>query len=104
MNLLVVNSVVEKAMHMAQVDPHGWIITLVSISLVFLVLLLLCVVYTISGYYFTHRHVLHKHSHQLRKESSISDEEAAAVAAALNAYFAETGSHDRESGIITIKR
>jgi len=104
MNLLVSQSVVEKAIHMAQVDPHGWIISVVSISLVFLVLFLLCVVYTISGYYFTHRHVLHKHSHQLRKESSVSDEEAIAIAVALHAYTQERSGHDRESGRITIKR
>lgn len=104
MNLLVAEKVIERSAHMAQVDPHGWIITMVSIALVFLVLLMLCVIYSISGYYFTHRHLLHRKSHQIRKENMTGDEEAAAIVAALRIYMDEMSVHDRESGIITIKR
>ena len=34
---------------LAQMDPHGWILTLISISIVFLSLLVLYVVYSIAG-------------------------------------------------------
>lgn len=34
---------------MAQIDPHGWTLTLISVSVVFAALIILYFVYTLSG-------------------------------------------------------
>ncbi len=103
------------AERMAQTDPHGWTLTLISVSVVFVALLILFGVYSLSGDIF---------SGKFRRKSSAkaaddtqavaaaiamalsaectSDEEVAALAA-LSLYLGESV-HDIESGIITIRR
>ena len=92
--MFTILDVAAKAEHMAQVDPHGWIITLVSVSVVFCSLFLLYIAYTIVG-------KLSAEKPQKNEESG--GETEAAIALALHQYLNDTV-HDEESYIITIKR
>jgi len=105
---------------MAQVDPHGWTLTLISVSVVFCALIILYFVYSLSGGFFSGKIKTPK----IKKSSSLPDEEtavaialaleeerdggaegerAAAIATALHLCLSESV-HDVESGVITIKR
>ena len=104
---------------MFQSDPHGWILTLVSVSVVFLALIILFFIYNFSGNLFQGKYKKERKI-KVKKGSSANDEVAAAIAMAIDA---ECGSgeveaaiatalhlhlnssvHDYESGIITIRR
>lgn len=104
MMVLASEKVVQQARLIAEADPHGFTITLVSIALVFLVLLMLCCLYTLSGEYFKHRHSMKTRLREITRESKLSDEEIAAATYALYLYRQEKQRHDRESGVITIRR
>lgn len=95
-------------------DPHGLIITLVSIAVVFTALVVLYFAYTMIGKIVNEKFVLRK-----RTGKKPSEEEAAAIAMALDQelngeVYAAIGMalhqymndtvHDTESYIITIKR
>jgi len=102
------------AERMAQTDPHGWTLTLISVSVVFIALLILFGVYSLSGDIFSGK-FRHKSSAKapddaqavaaialaLRAECA-PDEEIAALAA-LSLYLGESV-HDVEPGVITIRK
>lgn len=103
---------------MAQVDPHGWTLTLISICVVFCALVILYFIYTLSGNIFSGKI---KFSKKNKAGAGTVDEPAVAAAIAM-AIDAETGKgdeaaaialalhlhlnggvHDIEPGIITIR-
>ena len=97
--------VAEKAAHMAEIDPHGTTLTIVSVTMVFFALILLYIAYSITGAIFTKKRQLKKTGKRLMvNKNGKEDEEIAAIAAALQAYMDEDEVHDVESGIITIHR
>lgn len=109
-------SVIQKSAEMAEKDPHGVIITVVSVSVVFIALIILYFAYTFIGKISN----LEMPKKKAKSKGGVpSDEEAAAIALALDQelngetyaaigmalhhYFNDTV-HDMESYIITIKR
>ena len=115
-------SVLQKSAEMADKDPHGVIITLVSVSVVFAALIILYFAYTFIGYLSSGKLKLRKNKKQRlpsAKSGVPTSEEAAAIAMALDRelngetyaaiglalhrYLQDTV-HDNESYIITIKR
>lgn len=119
--LQVSQSVIEKSAEMAEKDPHGVIITLVSVSVVFIALILLYYAYTFVGKAVNGEFKLKKKVRKAPagKSGVPTDEEAAAIALALDQKmngetYAAIGLalhqhlndtvHDMESYIITIKR
>ena len=114
-------NVAAKSADMAAKDPHGAIITLVSVSVVFSALIILYFAYTLIGKISSGEFSLPKRTRKTvkSKEGGPSPEEAAAIALALDQemngetyaaiglalhqYLNETV-HDNESYIITIKR
>lgn len=77
----------------AAFDPHGWILTLISVSVVFSALIILYGVYSLIGVLCSGR---------VRKKSSSPDEEtAAAIALALELESGQTAG-STSSGKITI--
>lgn len=112
----------EGADRMAQVDPHGWTLTLISVSVVFCALIILYFVYSFSGDFFSGKIKLKKRTRKGGKavpdeETAIAialalneergsgeeSERAAAIATALHLYLSESV-HDIETGVITIRR
>lgn len=121
--LQVSENVVRKSAEMAARDPHGLIITLVSVAVVFSALVILYFAYTFIGKAINGKIDFRRCFRLCRKASSSdvrpSGEEAAAIALALDqelngeAYAAIAMAmhqylndtvHDTESYIITIKR
>lgn len=121
--LQVSENVVRKSAEMAARDPHGLIITLVSVAVVFVALVILYFAYTFIGKAVNGKIDFRRCFRSCRKASASdkcpSDEEAAAIALALDqelngeAYAAIAMAmhqylndtvHDTESYIITIKR
>lgn len=102
--------VLERAAHLAEVDPHGLVTCLVGIGVVFLSLVMLSVMYSISGKIFTAGKKHYSKRASLLKmggnadRAVISEDEAAAIAIALQMYMDAQTPHDHESGVITIKR
>ncbi len=99
---------------MAQTDPHGWTLTLISVCVVFSALLILYGVYSLSGDIFSGKfrrkagkgaenaqEIAAAIAMALRSECG-SDEEVAALTALC--LYLDDGVHDVESGIITIRR
>ena len=101
---------------MAQTDPHGWTLTLISVCVVFCALLILYGVYSLSGDIFSGKF---KRKSAPAKASGdeqaiaaaialalsaegTSDEEIAALAA-LSLYLGDSV-HDIEPGFITIRK
>lgn len=128
MSLIALLSVAEKAAQMAEKDPHGLIMTLVAVSVVFLSLFLLQLCYRFIGWLSTRESSGKKPSVRQEKvrgkrgrtDASVPEAEVAAaiatalslenggevqaaIALALHRYLSESV-HDRESYIITIKR
>lgn len=132
--LQVSQSVIEKSAAMAEKDPHGAIITLVSVTVVFTALVILYFAYTFTGKIASGELDLVKAFKILNKkrsekisrkdikatsENHPTEEEAAAISMALDQEFnGETYAaiamalhqymndtvHDMESYVITIKR
>lgn len=118
----VSENVVRKSAEMADRDPHGLIITIVSVAVVFSALIVLYFAYTFVGKAvnstFSWKSIFHCRKKSPAKGSP-SQEEAAAIAMALDQevngetyaaiglalhqYLNDTV-HDNESYIITIKR
>ena len=114
-------SVLQKSAEMAEKDPHGVIITLVSVSVVFCALIILYFAYTFIGNLPSGQILLpqRKPAESKAQATGPTPEEAAAIAMALDQelngetyaaigmalhqYFNDTV-HDNESYIITIKR
>ena len=103
---------------MAQVDPHGWTLTLISVSTVFAALIILYFIYNFSGNLFSGKYKRKPKAPKAAK-GAISGEVAAAIALALDAeagsetevaiatalhlYLSEAV-HDPEPGFITLRR
>ena len=122
MLLQVSESVLIKSAQMAERDPHGAIITLVSVSMVFIALIVLYFAYTFIGKLSSGEIKLKmpkKKAVSKPAKGSPTPEEAAAIAMALDQemngeVYAAIGMalhqylndtvHDMESYIITIKR
>ena len=100
---------------MMQTDPHGWTLTLISVSVVFAALIVLYFVYSFSGNLFSG-----KFKRAPRKVKGTPDAEVAAaialaldmeqdgdvyaaIATAVHLYMNDTV-HDVEPGIVTITR
>ena len=105
-----------RAQKMKETDPKGWSLSLVAVAVVFIALLILFLIYNLSGNIFTGKVRLK------RKKRSKAPEgpEAAAIALALKSYtsgeedipaaialafhlYCGSGVHDTEPGFITIK-
>ena len=101
---------------MAQTDPHGWTLTLISVSVVFAALIILYLVYSFSGKLFSGAF---KVKRPARKNAAAHDEEIAAaiaaaldmenggetyaaIAAALHMYLSDAV-HDHEPLVLTIR-
>lgn len=118
--LQVSESVIAKSAEMAEKDPHGAIITLVSVSVVFAALVILYFAYTLIG-----KAVNSKFKNPVKRKKTAKagtqnqDEISAAIALALSQElnsevyaaislamhkYLEDAVHDNESYIITIKR
>ena len=112
---------------MAQTDPHGWTLTLISVSVVFAALIVLYFIYNFSGKLFSGelKAAAKKAKRALPKARSVilseseGSEVAAAIALALDMeqdgdvyaaiatavhLYMNDAVHDVESGIITIRR
>ena len=115
-------SVIQKSAEMAERDPHGVIITIVSVSVVFCSLIILYYAYTFIGKILSGelKLTLPKRRRKTADKSGQPEEEVAAAIAlaldqelngetyaaigmALHQYHNDTV-HDNESYIITIKR
>ena len=111
-----------KSAVMAETDPHGWTLTVVSVSVVFCALIILFIIYNFSGKCFSGQVKLpklrRKSSPEAARAGECSDEVAAAIALALQAengsdveaaialalhLYLGGGVHDSESFIITIR-
>ena len=98
--LQVSENVIRKSAEMAEKDPHGFIITLVSVSVVFAALILLYFAYSFIGMVLNGKITL---KNRRSKDEKPSDEVASAIAMALDQEFNKSV-HDEESYIITIRR
>ena len=109
---------------MAQTDPHGWTLTIISVSVVFAALIVLYFIYNLSGNIFSGKfkgaakrakNVIPSRSKAAAEESEVaaaialaldmenSGDVYAAIATAVHLYMNDTV-HDVEPGIITIQR
>ena len=103
---------------MAQIDPHGWTLTLISVSVVFAALIVLYFVYSLSGGIFSGKF---KRAPKPKKaaKGTPDAEVAAAIALALDMenggevyaaiatavhLYLNDAIHDVEPGIVTITR
>ena len=103
---------------MAQTDPHGWTLTLISVSVVFAALIVLYFVYNFSGNIFSGKY---KRAPKPKKavKGTPDAEVAAAIALALDMeqggdvyaaiatavhLYLNDNVHDMEPGIVTIAR
>ncbi len=102
---------------MAQTDPHGWTLTLISVSVVFIALLILYGLYSLSGSIFSGKINLKRKpvpvaakddeavaaAIALALDAELNGSETeVAIATALHLYLSEAV-HDIEPGIITIR-
>ena len=100
---------------MAQTDPHGWTLTLISVTTVFAALIILYFIYNFSGNIFSGKY---KRKPKAKKGTPDAEVAAAialaldmqddgdvyaAIAAAVNLYLSDSA-HDIEPGIVTIVR
>jgi len=102
---------------MAQIDPHGWTLTIISVSVVFTALIILYFLYNLTGKLFSGKL---KIKPRKAKPATAPDHEVAAaialaldmeqdgdtyaaIAAAVHLYLTQSV-HDSESGIVTITR
>jgi sodium pump decarboxylase gamma subunit len=102
---------------MAQTDPHGWTLTLISVSTVFAALIVLYFIYSFTGNLMSGKY---KRKPKAKKVKGTPDAEIAAaialaldmeqdgdtyaaIATAVHLYLSES-IHDVEPGIITIQK
>ena len=103
---------------MAQTDPHGWTLTLISVTVVFSALIVLYFVYTLSGSIFSGKFKRTPKPEKkvkgtpdaevaaaiaLALDMECSGDEYAAIATAVHLYLNDA-IHDVEPGIVTITR
>ena len=101
---------------MMEIDPHGFTLSLIAVLVVFSALIILYLIYTLSGNIFTG-----KYKRKPRKDAAPDPETAAAIALALDRYtssddsdavaiaialhlYLSESAHDYEPGFITIRR
>ena len=91
------------AERMAVNDPHGWTLTLISVTVVFVSLIILFCIYGLMGEIFMGTFKRKKKSAVpgSAKEAPEDSEVAAAIGLALDLYISEN-LHDEEPGVITI--
>ena len=106
---------------MAQIDPHGWTLTLISVSTVFTALIILYFIYNFSGNIFSGKFKRKPKAPKAPKagKGTPDAEVAAAIALALDAeagseaevaiatalhLYLNSAVHDIEPGIVTIRR
>jgi Oxaloacetate decarboxylase, gamma chain. len=100
---------------MKEKDPHGWVLTLISVSVVFCALFILSIIFNLVGYF--SRKASEKSSKPAKAgemtpevaaaismalQQELGGEVHAAIALALHSYLNDTV-HDAESFILTIK-
>lgn len=105
---------------MAQIDPHGWTLTLISVSVVFCALIVLYFVYSFSGNMFSGKYKVERKPRKAKAakggdeaeiaaaiamalEAELGGATEAAIATAIHLYLSDA-IHDVEPGIITIRR
>ena len=103
---------------MAEIDPHGWTLTLISVSVVFSALIVLYFIYNFSGNIFSGKYKRKPKAPKAAKgapsgevaaaiamalSAEAGGETEAAIATALHLYLSDAV-HDVEPGIITIRR
>ena len=100
---------------MLETDPHGWTLTLISVTVVFVALIVLYFVYNFSGNIFSGKFKRAPKSKKGTPDAEVAaaialalDMECdgdtyAAIAAAVHLYLHDTV-HDIEPGIVTIVR
>lgn len=104
--LEVTEGLIDKSAEMAENDPHGFIITVVSVSVVFASLIILYFAYTLIGKIANSKIVQKTETpegNNADPEQHPTAEEAAAISLALQQHMDETR-HDKESYVITIQR
>ena len=101
--LQVSEKVLRKSAEMAENDPHGIIITMVSVLVVFAALAILYCAYRLTGVIVNSKYVLKKTGVIPDVPEEDDEDVHAAIATALHLYM-EENSHDKESNTITIKR
>ena len=105
-----------RAQMIKETDPHGWTLSVVSVSVVFSALLILFLLYNLSGGIFTGKF---KRAPKHKAPASADGQTAAAIAMALDLYasgdevpaaialalhlYLNDGVHDIEPGFITIR-
>ncbi|MCR5352112.1 MAG: OadG family protein [Bacteroidales bacterium] len=102
---------------MAQTDPHGWTLTIISVSTVFAALIVLYFIYTFSGNLFSGKLKIQRKPKAAKGQ--VDDEVAAAIALALEAeaggetevaiatalhLYLSDAIHDVEPGVVTLRR
>lgn len=118
------HTITDKAAALLQTDPHGTTLTLIAVSTVFLGLIILYCIYTLSGNIFSGKYKKDPSKKKATKAKAsakageMSPEVAAAIAMALNAgagneaeiaaltalsLYLGTSTHDAESYVLTIK-
>ena len=100
-----------RAQIMKETDPHGWTLTIISVSVVFMALLILFLIYNLSGNIFTGKYKRKPKVKDAETAAAIAlalqlngsdDAVPSAIAVALHLHLG-SGVHDYEPGIITIK-
>lgn len=104
------------AERLAQSDPHGFTLTIISVLVVFSALIILYSIYTLSGGLFSGKIKLKREKKVSSPEDEVAvaialalrqhlggEEEKAAIATAIHLYL-NSSVHDVESGIITIQK
>ena len=104
------------SLRMQQIDPHGWTLSVIAVSVVFSALLILFLLYSLSGAVFTGK--FKKRPGVMRRTPDAETAAAiamaldldsadgavpAAISVALHLYLGESV-HDIEPGYITIRR
>jgi len=117
------HTITDKGAALWQTDPHGFTLTIIAVSTVFLGLIILYFIYSLSGNIFTGKYKKDPSKKKAKvskakAESGMSPEVAAAIALALNAsagneaeiaaltalsLYLGTSTHDAESYVLTIK-
>lgn len=98
MMIFQASETISKSAAMAEKDPHGFIITIVSVLVVFACLIILYFAYKLIGI------AINKTAaSNTSGKADIDKETAAAIAMALEEHLT-ANVHDKESYIITIKR
>ena len=103
---------------MAVTDPHGWTLTIISVSCVFTALIILYFIYNFSGNIFSAKYKRKPKAPKAAKgeisgevaaaiamalEAEAGGETEAAIATALHLYLSDAV-HDVEPGVITLRR